>query len=257
MRARIDGIVTAVSKQVRNGQAVALVVFLAAALLGACKSADQEELERLRQEVASLQSKQADEAEAGDGPSIPLESIPHFAGDSAQGTLAGLAPGDTLATARARLGPETLSRSWQSEGILITQYVWELDPGLLLRLNTDRAGQVIKVAVALDRSRPTHIRVFGGIALGQDTFAAIQEKFGPVLTTDLHFWGARGLYTVAQRGPFATGQLLEFTYQMPDGLSRAVLNQVGNEVQRRRDAVPVESYLQDQIPYQVALAEAR
>ena len=226
----------------------------ALALAGlACQSADDAELERLRKEVSDLRTQVGDEGEGG-GAGMPVEKLDHFELDVLRGTLAGLIPGDSLETARGRFGPETVSRSWPSEGRVQTQYEWELEPGLFLRLNAESNGVLKKIAVALDGTRPTHIPVFAGVRLGQDTFEDLQGHFDGPLKTFLQFWGARGLYTIVQIRPVkGTRRYMEFSFQIPDGISTAQLNEIGEQIQMTNDGEVLEPYLSDLTPFQVAL----
>lgn len=224
--------------------------------LPGCSSTDQAELERLRAENQRLKG-----LANPDGKSraeIPQEKLPYFSEDVLRGTLAGLVPGDQLETARERFGPETRSRSWRSEGRIVVQYEWILDPGLYLRLNSDPRGRLSKIALALDGTRATNIRVFSGLRFGQETFATIQKKFPGGLTTDLQFWGARGLYTITQRSRLrGSRRVVEFAFQLPDKLSPGELNDIAKQVQRTRRGTALEPYLRNRIPFQVALAEIR
>lgn len=236
---------------------------LTALLLGGCgKSADQEELEALRRQVEQLQS-QVERLQlkqpAPEGRIVAPEGLyDHFAEDAARGALAGLVPGDSLEMARERFGPEALSRSWRSEGRQITQYEWKLDGGLLLRANAGPEGLLEKVAVAFDGSQALAMPSLAGLRLGQETFASLQEKFGGALDTNLQLWGARGYYTVAQTTPLPqTNYRLEFVFQMPQGLSRAQLEQIGDAVQRDGNAEILEAYLSDHIPFLIAVETAR
>ncbi len=111
----------------------------------------------------------------------------------------------------------------------------------------------ISLAQALD------IPTLAGLRLGQETFASVREKFGATLEINLQLWGAQGLYTVAQRTPLAgaANRRLEFVYQMPEGLSRAQLEQIGLEVQRNRNPAVLEPHLRDRTPFLVALEAVR
>lgn len=222
-------------------------------LLTGCSGSDQAELERLRKENEQLRAQQG--MTPGE---VSAESISFFANDPQRGTLAGLVPGDTLATARKRFGPESTSRSWRSDGKVLVQYEWELEPGLYLRLNSNSSGRLTKIAVALDGTRPTNIPIFGGLSVGQDTFSTIQAKYGPLLTTNLQLWGARGLYTVTQQGPVAGANgLAEFSFQLPEGMSPGLLDDIGNEIQRTRKGDALEPHLRGYPPFQIALLESR
>ena len=236
--------------QYRVSAGVALLVLALASCGG---SASQEEMERLQQEVERLRAKVEQGGGENDAASAPPAILALFEQDATRSTLAGLQPGDTLAQARERFGLETRSRSWTSDGRPVFQYEWEREAGVVLRLNADGGGRLEKVGVALD------IPTLAGLRLGQETFASVREKFGATLETDLQLWGAQGLYTVAQRTPLAgaANRRLEFVYQMPEGLSRAQLEQIGLEVQRNRNPAVLEPHLRDRTPFQVALEAIR
>jgi len=229
-----------------------LVALLAA--LTAC-GGDRAELERLRRENEALRA-QIEPAKAR--PATDSKVLAYFAQDPAQGTLAGLAPGDTLTQAHARYGPEKRTRTWTSEGRPITQYEWELEGGLTLRVNTEADGRLRKVAVALVRPESVEIPTLSGLTLGRDTFLSIQHRFGSALSTDLHIWGAQGLYTVAQRAQLPQSRWrLEFVYQMPAGLGPGQLARIEELVQRERNPAVLEPYLGAHAPYMVAMEEVR
>lgn len=228
-------------------------------LLAACSNAEQAELERLRQENERLRAQAAGEGGATGIPQeVAVENLQHFTQDAARGTLAGLLPGDTLADAEKRFGPIARTRRWRSEGRPVIQHEWDLDEGLVLRVHADPAGRLQKIAVALDVERPTNIPTFAGLRLGQETFASVQARFGSQLVTDLQLWGARGLYTVLQRAPLdGTGYLVEFVFQMPEGVSTARLETIGAQVQRERNGDALEAYLKERMPFQIGLEQAR
>ncbi len=241
--------------QYRASAGVALLVLALASCGG---SASQEEMERLRQEVERLRAKVEQEGAENEVATAPPAILALFEQDAARGTLAGLQPGDTLAQARERFGLGTRSRSWTSDGRPVFQYEWELEAGVLIRLNADGDGRLEKVGVALDGMQALNIPTLAGLRLGQETFASVREKFGATLETDLQLWGAQGLYTVAQRTPLAgTSRRLEFVYQMPEGLSRTQLEQIGLEVQRNRNPAVLEPHLRDRTPFLVALEAVR
>ena len=235
------------------------VALLILALASCGGSASQEEMERLRQEVERLRAKGEQGGGENDAATAPPTILALFEQDATRSTLAGLQPGDTLAQARERFGQETRSRSWTSDGRPVFQYEWELEAGVLIRLNADGDGRLEKVGVALDGTQALNIPTLAGLRLGQETFASVREKFGATLETDLQLWGAQGLYTVAQRTPLAgaANRRLEFVYQMPEELSRAQLEQIGLEVQRNRNPAVLEPHLHDRTPFLVALEAVR
>lgn len=232
-----------------------LCLALALLLAGCGSSPSREEVERLRQENEALR------AQLGRAPApsqTPAALAAHFADDPARGTLAGLVPGDSLAEARTRFGPQTRSRSWLSEGQRIYQYEWELEAGVVVRLNADETGRLDRVAVALAQPQGVTLPTLYGLTLGRETYLTVEQKFAAGLTTELHFWGAQGLYTVAQRVLLAdSNQRLEFAYQMPTGLSRPELERLGEEVQRKHNTIVLLPYLRDRAPFLVALEEVR
>ena len=219
-------------------------------------------LERLRQESKELRAKlerlERENRQLRGQPATAEEVYAHFANDTAQGTLAGLLPGDELAQARYRFGQENRSRSWKSEGRTIFQYEWELPGGLTVRVNTDSNQRVERIAVVLEGTQPVRIPTLAGLTLGQETFASLQQRFPGTLSTSLQLWGAQGLYTVAQATPLADSRRrLEFVYEMPAGLSQAELDRIGQEVQQRRNAAVLEAHLRNRSPFLVALEEVR
>ena len=237
--------------QYRASAGVALLIL---ALVSCGGSASQEGMERLRQEVERLRAEVEQGGEENDAATAPPAILALFEQDATRSTLAGLQPGDTLAQARERFGQETRSRSWTSDGRPVFQYEWELEAGVLIRLNADGDGRLEKVGVALDGTQALNIPTLAGLRLGQETFASVREKFGATLETDLQLWSAQGLYTVAQRTPLAgtANRRLEFVSQMPEELSRAQLEQIGLEVQRNRNPAVLEPQLRDRTPFLVA-----
>lgn len=220
------------------------------------------ELERLRRESEELRARverlERENRQLRGQPTTADAVYAYFAEDAEQGTLAGLMPGDELPQARYRFGQENRTRTWNSEGRTIFQYEWELEGGLIIRINADGNGRLERIAVVLPEPLGVNLPTLAGLTLGQETFTSVQEKFGETLTTDLQLWGARGLYTVAQRTPLPDGRRrLEFVYQMPSGLSRSELERIGEEVQRRRNPAVLEPHLGDRAPFMVALAEIR
>lgn len=231
---------------------LATLLWLLAGVLAGCSS-DRAELERLRAENERLR------AQTGGGQARPVTDskvLAYFAQDPARGTLAGLAPGDNLAQAHARYGQESRTRTWASEGHPITQYEWDLEGGLTLRVNADPGGRVLKVAVAFASPESVDIPTLNGLTLGRETYLTLQQRYGPNLATDLQIWGAQGLYTIAQRVPVPNSKWrLEFVYQMPPGLGQGQLDRIEEYVQRQRNPVVLEPYLGDHAPYMVGLEE--
>lgn len=239
-----------------------LLAGLALVLVQCGGSPRRGELEELRRENEELRAEaerlERENRQLRGQPVTADEMYGYFAQDPAQGTLAGLQPGDELPQARSRFGQENRTRSWRSEGRTIFQYEWDLVGGVTLRLNADGNGRVQRIAALLADPQGVDIPTLAGLRLGQETFTSLQEKFGASLTTNLQLWGARGLYTVAQRTPLAqTRRRLEFVYQLPAGLSRGELDRIEEEVQRRRNPAVLEAYLRDRAPFMVALEEIR
>ena len=231
------------------------ITVVALALLGsACgRSAQEEELERLQRENAALRAQQQQQRGPG-----PVSSVArHFSGDVNGTTLAGLMPGYDIGLGRQRYGAEATTRSWRSEGRAIVQHEWQLEDGVVLRVNAAENGRIERVAVVLANPKGVNIPTLNGLTLGQETYSSLQRRFGPLLTTELLLWGAQGLYTVAQRMPFGEHRRLEFAFEMPAGLGRAELERVGNEVQNQNNAAVLEPQLRDAAPYMVALEETR
>ena len=228
---------------------------LALASAGCGSSADRAELERLRRENEALHAQRQQRPQ----PATPEKVRAYFVNDPVLGTLAGLRPGQNLADARARFGPATRMRSWDSEGRTIFQYEWDLEGGVTLRFNADTGGRLEKIAVVLVNPQGVDIPTLAGLTLGRETYSTLQQKFGSSLTTDLQLWGALGLYTVSQTAPLPSqggrGRL-EFVYEMPSGLSQAELDRIGEQVQNRNPAV-LDPHLRDRAPFMVALEELR
>jgi len=229
-----------------------VVAVIALALLGAAcgQSAEEAELERLRAENERLRQ------QAG-GSTTPATASPvakHFSNDAGAGTLAGLMPGYDLAVARERFGPEARTRSWPSEGRTITQYEWDLENEVQLRVNAEESGRITRVAVVLVNPTGVNIPTFYTTVIGRDTFASLQQRWGSALTADPQLWGADGIYTVVQRLLFEDGgRRLEFAYEMPPEVSRAELNRIGDQLMHTRDPAVVMPYLRDKHPFMVAL----
>lgn len=226
---------------------------------GGGNRADVEELRRqVAQQQAELERLRRERGQLLGQPTTAEDVFAHFERDPQAGTLAGLVPGDTLEAARARFGQENRSRTWTSEGRPITQYEWELEGGVVIRVNTEADGRVRKVAVALTNPKGVNLPTLAGLTIGRETFRSVQQKFGSELATDLQLWGAQGLYTVAQRAPYPNSNWrLEFVYQMPEGLPRGQLDRIYDEVQQRRNPQVLDSYLDDKAPYMIGLEEIR
>lgn len=239
-----------------------LLAGLALAVTQCGGNRERGELERLRQESeelrAELERLQQENRQLRGQPATASEVYAHFAQDPVRGTLAGLVPGDRLEQARSSFGQENRTRSWTSEGRPITQYEWELEGGLLIRANADPGGRLEKIAVVFTDPQSVNILTLAGLTLGRETFLRIQQKFSKALSTDLQLWGARGLYTVAQRTPLPRSRWrLEFVYELPAGLGQGQLDRIEEEVQRRGNPAVLEPYLGDRAPYLVALEEVR
>jgi len=247
-----------------NGRAHSLwLLFLALALgLTQCGGGDRRGAEQLQSEKEELRAEierlRRETRELRGQPTTASEVLAHFAQDATRGTLAGLVPRDNIEQARARFGQENRTRTWSSEGRPITQHEWELEGGLIIRLNAENDGRLLKVAVAFLDPKGVRIPTLAGLTLGQETFLSIQEKFGEKLSTDLQLWGAQGLYTVAQRAPYPNSSWrLEFVYEMPPGLGPGQLDRIEEEVMRKRNPAVLEPYLGEQAPYMVGLEEVR
>ncbi|MGH9777999.1 MAG: hypothetical protein ACRD5I_06275 [Candidatus Acidiferrales bacterium] len=231
-----------------------VAALLLAALGAACgKSTEEAELERLRAENERLR-------QAG-GSTAPATASPvarHFANDAASGTLAGLMPGYDLAVARTRFGPEARTRSWPSDGRTITQYEWDLENDVVLRVNAEESGRIQRVAVVMVNPTGVNIPTLFGVTIGRETFESLHRRWAVGMTIELQLWGAQGLYTVVQRLHMQdTGRWLDFVYEMPPGLSRAELDRIGEEVQINHAAAPVLPYLRAKAPFMVALEAPR
>ena len=231
------------------------ITAVALALVGSScgRSAKEEELERLRRENSALRA----QTQQPRGPAPVSNAARHFSGDVNGTTLAGLLPGFDIELARQRFGTEATTRSWRSEGRAIVQHEWQLEDGVVVRVNATENGRIERVAVVLANPKGVNIPTLNGLTLGQETYSSLQRRFGPLLTTELLLWGAQGLYTVAQRMPFGEHRRMEFAFEMPAGLSRAELERIGDEVQNRGNAALLEPHLRDAAPYMVALEETR
>lgn len=221
-----------------------------------------EELERLRQEKAALAAEaerlRTENRRLRGQPETPSAVAQHFANDVRAGTLAGLAPGDFIEKARRLYGPETRMNVY-SGSKRESQYEWELVGGITLRLSADDRGRIFRVGVVLDTSQPQSIPTLEGVTLGRDTFADIDGRFGQALWTNLHLWGVRGIYTVAQtlpRGPARRWQL-QFAYEVPAELSAEQLDRIRVEVGQRRNTGYLMQFVGDRLPYLVVLEEPR
>ena len=232
-----------------------LVLIVAIAMICAScgRSAKEEELERLRRENSALRA----QTQQPRGPAPVSNAARHFSGDVNGTTLAGLLPGFDIELARQRFGTEATTRSWRSEGRAIVQHEWQLEDGVVLRVNAAENGRIERVAVVLANPKGVNIPTLNGLTLGLETYSSLQRRFGPLLSTELLLWGAQGLYTVAQRMPFGEHRRMEFAFEMPAGLSRAELERIGDEVQNRNNASVLEPTLRDAAPYMVALEETR
>jgi hypothetical protein len=239
-----------------------LAVVAVALLAAKCGVREQVEKKRLEEENVELRARierlERENRLLRGQPSTASDVTARFADDPTQGTLAGLLPGDELPHVHFRFGRENRIRTWSSEGRILFQHEWDLEGGLVLRVNAEGNGRVEKIAAVLGGSAPVDIPTLAGIRLGKETFSTLQQKFGSTLTTELQLWGAQGLYTVARRTPLpGAKRRLEFVFQMPEGLNRSELERIGAEVERRSDASVVEPYLRDRTPFLVALEEVR
>ena len=231
----------------------ALLLGLLTGTLAGCGS-DRAEVERLRAENERLKA----QTEARGRPVTDSKVLAYFARDPANGTLAGLTPGDNLTQAHALFGQESRARTWASEGRPITQYEWDLEGGLTLRVNAEADGRLRKVAVAFANPEMVEIPTFTGLTLGRETYLTLRQRYGTTITTDLQIWGAQGLYTVAQRAPLPNSNLrMEFVYQMPAGMGQGQLDRIEDWVQRQRNPAILEPYLGERAPYMVGLEEVR
>lgn len=225
---------------------------------GGSQRTDIEELrQQLEQQKAEIERLRQERRELLGQPATAQEVFAHFATDTQSGTLAGLVPGDMLEAARSRFGQENRTRTWSSDVEPITQYEWELEGGVVIRVNARPDGRLHKIAVALTNPRGVNIPTLADITIGQETFSSVQQKFGSGLRTDLQLWGAQGLYTVVQRAPYPNSTWrLEFVYEMPQGLGQGQLDRIYEQVQRQQNPSVLDSYLADRAPYMIALEEA-
>jgi len=232
---------------------IALLAGLLAGLLGGC-GGDRAEMERLRAENERLKA----QTEGRARPVTDSKVLAYFARDPAHGTLAGLTPGDNLTQAHSLFGQESRARTWASEGRPITQYEWDLQGGLTLRVNAEADGRIRKVAVAFANPETVDIPTLNGLTLGRETYLTLRQRYGTTITTDLQIWGAQGLYTVAQRTPLPDSNLrMEFVYQMPAGMGQGQLDRIEDWVKRQRNPAILEPYLGERAPYMVGLEEVR
>ena len=233
-----------------------LIALTTLALLAvACgKSAEEAELERLRRENEALRQRSGQAQGA-----VPLSGVArHFAKDASSGTLAGLMPGYDVAVARTIYGAEARKSSWSSEGRPITQYEWDLEDGVLLRVNAEDNGRIQRVAAVMTNPAGVNIPTCFTTTIGRDTFASLQQRWGSALTADPQIWGADGIYTVVQRLLFEDGgRRLEFAYEMPPEVSPAELNRIGDQLMVNRDPALVMPFLRDKHPFMVALEAVR
>lgn len=239
-----------------------LVCMLVVLTLGCGQQGDVRELERLRQEKATLEAEverlRAENRRLRGQPETPSAVAQYFAADVLVGTLAGLAPGDTVEKARRLYGRETRMNVFQSSQ-RESQYEWELVGGITLRVSADDRGLIFRVGVVVDPDQRVSIPTLEGVTLGRDTFADMDRKFGQALWTNLHIWGMRGIYTVAQtlpRGPGRSWQL-QFAYEVPAELSPDALERIRVEVGKNRNAGYLMQFVGDRRPYLVVLEEPR
>lgn len=240
-----------------------LLALLASGLLAvACGSkVDPQELERLRQEKAALQAElerlQAENRRLRGQPETPSAVAQFFGNDARAGTLAGLVPGDFIDKARRLFGRETRMNVDARERR--SDYEWDLVGGVTLRVSADDRGRIFRIGVVLDTNQPPVIPTLEGITIGKDTFFDIERRFGQALWTNIHIWGVRGIYTVAQtltRGPDRPFQL-QLAYEVPAGLSAEQLERIRVEVGQNRNAGYLMQFVGDRIPYLMVLEEPR
>ncbi len=231
------------------------------AILVACgQRADQQELERLRQEKATLEA----ETERLRGEIRRLRGQPEtssavaqfFANDPRAGTLAGLTPGDPIEKARLLFGRETRMNVDGRERR--SDYEWEL-PGVTLRLGADDNGRIFRIGVVVDTSQPPIIATLEGITIGKDTFFDTDKRFGRALWTNLHIWGVNNIYTVAQTLPRGEGRAwqLQLAYEVPKELSAEQLERIRVEVGKNRNVGYLMQFVGDRLPYLIVLEEPR
>lgn len=234
------------------------------ALSVACRTAgDPQELEHLRQQKATLEAEverlRAENRRLRGQPETPSALAQHFTNDARQGTLAGLVPGDFIDKARQLYGQETRTNVYASAGKRESQYEWELVGGVTLRLSADDNGRIFRIGVLVDTAQPLFIPTIAGVTLGKDTFADVEQKFGRALWTDLHIWGVRGIYTVAQT--LEPGQQqrwrLQFAYQLPEELPPEQLSRIREEVHDHRNTNYLMQFVASRLPYLVVLEEPR
>lgn len=222
---------------------------------------DRGELARLREENEELRARleqlERENRQLRGQPNSPDKVYAHFANDAAEGSLAGLLVGDYLTSARSRYGMENRARSWTSEGRVIFEYEWDLEGGLVLRVDTNQEQRVERIAVALTGAQPVSLPTLLGLTLGQDTFATLEKRFDGALSTSLRLWGAQGLYTVGQTLALGDDRRMEFLYQMPDGLGRAELDRLEREVRQNQNPAALAPHLNDRVPFLVALERPR
>lgn len=244
----------------RASRILACIAILAAA--GCTARPDTAELDRLRQEKVALEAElerlRAENRRLRGQPETASAVAQFFSSDARAGTLAGLVPGDFIPKARQLFGRETRMDVYVASD-RVSQYEWELVGGVTLRLGADDRGRIFRIGVLLDTAQPAVIPTLEGVTLGRDTYADIEEKFGQALWVNLHLWGVRGIYSVAQtleRGPARPYQL-QFAYELPPGLSQAQLDRIRTEVLQHRNTGYLMQFVADRIPYLVVLEEPR
>lgn len=233
-------------------------------LIPACRqqAAERQELERLRTEKAQMEAEverlRTEIRRLRGQPDTPSAVAQHFSADAAAGTLAGLVPGDFIDKARLLYGQETRMNVYEGSQ-RESQYEWELVGGVTLRLSADDRGRIFRIGVVVDTKQPPVIPTLEGVTLGRDTFADVDRKFGRALWTNLHIWGVRDVYTVAQtlsRGAERRWQL-QFAYEVPRGLTAEQLERIRQEVGQQRNVGFLMQFVGDRIPYLVVLEEPR
>lgn len=252
MKARASG------ANVRQLVAGLLLVGMAACARGS----DPKEAERLQQGKVALEAElerlRAENRRLRGEPEAPAELARFFSNDARTGTLAGLAPGDFIEKARRLYGRESRMNVFGSGASRESQYEWVFG-GVTLRLSAEDNGRVFRVGVVMDTGQPPMIPTLEGVTLGRDTFASIDRKFGQALWTDLHIWGVKGTYTVAQTLLPGSNRRwpLQFAYEMPRELSPEELERIRVEVGQHRNPGYLMQFVGDRLPYLVRLEAPR